>query len=276
MLPIVSAYCLHMGEEPALGGSRGVGNIFLGNCNAACVYCQNYEISQRPEHEISYEVSTERLAGVMLELASGGAASLGFVSPSHFTAQIVEAVEIATCRGFSLPLIYNSNGYDSVATLKLLEGIFDVYLPDLRYASADAAVKYSGLPDYPRISRRAVKEMHRQVGSRLVTGDDGLVKRGLIIRLLVLPNGISGAQESLAWIAGNLGTEVSISVMSQYYPANRALDFPELAQGITREEYDQVIEALDSIGFSNGWTQEFGSGEHYRPDFADRLVPFNR
>lgn len=274
ILPIVSAYCLHVGEEPALGGSRGVGNIFLGNCNAACVYCQNFEISQRPGHEVAYEVSTARLADIMLELAAGGAASIGFVSPSHFAAQVIEAVDIATARGLSLPLIYNSNGYDSVATLRMLEGVFDIYLPDLRYASAAAAAKYSGLPGYPRIARAAIREMARQVGLRLVFGDDGLVKRGLIIRLLVLPNDISGTEESLSWIAEDLGTEVSISVMSQYYPANRAQDFPELARGVTLEEYDRVVRAVDSLGFSNGWVQEFASGEQYRPDFSDRRMPF--
>jgi len=274
ILPIVSAYCLHVGEEPALGGSRGVGNIFLGNCNAACVYCQNFEISQRPGHEVAYEVSTARLADIMLELAAGGAASIGFVSPSHFAAQVIEAVDIAAARGLSLPLIYNSNGYDSVATLRMLEGVFDIYLPDLRYASAAAAAKYSGLPGYPRIARAAIREMARQVGLRLVFGDDGLVKRGLIIRLLVLPNDISGTEESLSWIAEDLGTEVSISVMSQYYPANRAQDFPELARGVTLEEYDRVVRAVDSLGFSNGWVQEFASGEQYRPDFSDRRMPF--
>jgi putative pyruvate formate lyase activating enzyme len=263
-----------MGEEPALGGSRGVGNIFFGNCNAACVYCQNYQISQRPLQEAAREVSIARLADIMLELAGQGAASIGFVSPSHFVAQAVEAIDIAAARGFSLPLIHNSNGYDSVTTLKLLEGVFEVYLPDLRYASSDEAAAYSALPDYPRIARLAIKEMQRQVGSRLVYGDDGLVKRGLIIRLLVLPNGISGTEDSLRWIADELGTGVCISVMSQYYPANRAAEYPQLARGITRDEYDQVVEVMDDLGFSHGWLQEYESAEHYRPDFSDRLKPF--
>lgn len=272
--PIVSAYCLHMGEEPALGGSRGVGNIFFGNCNAACVYCQNYLISQRPFQEAAREVSTERLADIMLDLAGQGAASVGFVSPSHFAAQAIQAIGIAVSRGFSLPLIYNSNGYDSVTTLKSLEGVFEIYLPDLRYASAEAAVTYSALPDYPRIARLAIKEMHRQVGSRLVYGDDGLVKRGLIIRLLVLPNGISGTEQSLRWIADELGTGVCVSVMSQYYPTNRAKEYPQLARGITRDEYDRVVEVVDDLGFSHGWLQEYDSGGHYRPDFSDRIKPF--
>jgi putative pyruvate formate lyase activating enzyme len=263
-----------MGEEPLLGGSRGVGNIFFGNCNAACVYCQNHEISQRPLEESSREVTTERLAEIMLELAGKGAASIGLVSPSHFAAQAVEAINSAAARGLALPLIYNSNAYDSVATLRLLEGVFDIYLSDLRYASADKALAYSALPSYPRIARRAIQEMSRQVGSRLVLGDDGLIKRGLVIRLLVLPNRVSGTEESLRWIASELGASVTISVMAQYYPAYRAGEHPELARGVSRWEYDRVLELVEDLGFSHGWVQEYDSGAHYRPDFSDRLRPF--
>ena len=167
-LPIVSSYCQHFGEEPALGGAYGVGNIFLGNCNLRCVYCQNFQISQNWKAERVNEVTFERMAGMMLELQAKGVHAIGFVSPTHFVPQIVRALSIAIPQGLELPLIYNTNAYDSVEVLKLLDGIFDIYLPDLKYSDDEFGYKYSKVKSYTEISRAAVKEMHRQVGSDVV------------------------------------------------------------------------------------------------------------
>ena len=214
-LPVVSSYCQHFGEEPALGGAYGVGNIFLGNCNLRCVYCQNFQISQNWKAERINEVTFERMAGMMLELQAKGVHAIGFVSPTHFVPQIVRALSIAVPQGLELPLIYNTNAYDSVEVLRLLDGIFDIYLPDLKYSDDEFGYKYSKVKSYTEISRAAVKEMHRQIGSDVVYGDDGLVKRGLIIRHLVLPNDIATSEETLRWIAKELDNHVTLSVMSQ-------------------------------------------------------------
>ncbi len=273
-LPIVSSYCQHFGEEPALGGAYGVGNIFLGNCNLRCVYCQNFQISQNWKAERLNETTYERMAGMMLELQAKGVHAIGFVSPTHFVPQIVRALSIAIPQGLELPLIYNTNAYDSVEVLKLLDGIFDIYLPDLKYSDDEFGYKYSKVKSYSEISRAAVKEMHRQVGSEVVYGDDGLVKRGLIIRQLVLPNDIASSEETLRWIAKELDNRATLSVMSQYYPTHKALTTELLDRRIRESEYDKVLQLLDTFGFENGWAQEFESQDYYKPDFSDRLEPF--
>jgi len=273
-LPVVSSYCQHFGEEPALGGTYGVGNIFLGNCNLRCVYCQNFQISQNWKEERKNEVTFERMAEMMLELQAKRVHAIGFVSPTHFVPQIVRALMIAIPQGLELPLIYNTNAYDSVEVLKLLEGVFDIYLPDLKYSDDDFGYKYSKVRSYTEISRTAVKEMHRQVGSDLVYGDDELVKRGLIIRHLVLPNDIATSEETLRWIAKDLDNRVTLSVMSQYYPTHKALTTELLDRRIRESEYNKVLRLLDSLGFENGWCQEFESQDYYKPDFSDRLEPF--
>ena len=273
-LPIVSSYCQHFGEEPALGGAYGVGNIFLGNCNLRCVYCQNFQISQNWKAERLNETTYERMAGMMLELQAKGVHAIGFVSPTHFVPQIVRALSIAIPQGLELPLIYNTNAYDSVEVLKLLDGIFDIYLPDLKYSDDEFGYKYSKVKSYSEISRAAVKEMHRQVGSEVVYGDDGLVKRGLIIRHLVLPNDIASSEETLRWIAKELDNRATLSVMSQYYPTHKALTTELLDRRIRESEYDKVLQLLDTFGFENGWAQEFESQDYYKPDFSDRLEPF--
>ncbi len=267
-------YCQHFGEEPALGGANGVGNIFLGNCNLRCVYCQNFQISQNWKEERKNEVPFERMAEMMLELQSKGVSAIGFVSPTHFVPQIVRALLLAIPQGLELPLVYNTNAYDSIEVLRLLDGIFDIYLPDLKYSDDEFGYKYSKVKAYTAISRNAVKEMHRQVGSDLVLSGDGLVQRGLIIRHLVLPNDIATSEETLRWIANELGNRVTLSVMSQYYPIHKALTTELLDRRIRESEYDKVLRLLDTLGFENGWAQEFESQDFYRPDFSDRLEPF--
>ncbi|MGA7160599.1 MAG: radical SAM protein [Bacteroidota bacterium] len=273
-LPVVSSYCQHFGEEPALGGENGVGNIFLGNCNLRCVYCQNFQISQNWRAERVNETTFERMAGMMLELQAKGVHAIGFVSPTHFVPQIVRALSIAIPQGLDLPLVYNTNAYDSVEVLNLLEGIFDIYLPDLKYSDDDFGYRYSKVKSYTEISRAAVKEMHRQVGSDIEYGEDGLVNRGLIIRHLVLPNDIATSEDTLRWIAKELDNRVTLSVMSQYYPTHKALTTELLDRRIREREYDKVLRLLDTLGFENGWAQEFESQDYYRPDFNDRLEPF--
>jgi putative pyruvate formate lyase activating enzyme len=273
-LPIVSSYAAHFGEEPLLVGTHGVGNIFFGNCNLRCVYCQNHLISQNVREERKNEVSVERLAAIMVELQERGCHSIGFVSPTHFVPQIVRGLEIAAENGLQLPLIYNTNAFDSIEVLRLLDGIIDIYLPDLKYSAEEMGYRYSKVHNYPEIARAAVKEMHRQVGSELVIGVDGVMRRGLIIRHLVLPNDLAGSSETLAWIAGEIGPGVTMSVMSQYYPAHKALSMPLLDRKIRESEYEHVLRILDQLAMDGGWIQEYGSSEYYRPEFDDRGHPF--
>ena len=274
LLAIVSSYTPHFGEEPLLVGTKGVGNIFFGNCNLRCVYCQNFLISQNHREERKNEVSVDRLAEMMLDLQDQGCHEIGLVSPTHFVPQIVRSVEIAARRGLSLPLIYNTNAYDSVEVLRLLDGIVDIYLPDLKYSDDEMGYTYSRIREYPRHARAALKEMHRQVGGELVLGDDGLVKRGLIIRHLVLPNDIAGSRETLGWIAEELGPETTVSVMAQYFPTHKALAMPLVDRKIRHGEYARVLDILDRLGMEKGWAQEFEASEYYRPEFEDRDRPF--
>ena len=284
-LPIVSSYCPHFGEEPALVGTNGVGNIFFGNCNLKCSYCQNYEISQRWKEERKNEVTISRLVEMMLELQDvHGCHALGFVSPTHFVPQMVEAIFEACKRGLHVPIIYNTNAYDSVEVLKLLEGIVDVYLPDIKYAEDEMGYRYSGVKEYVRHSRAALLEMYRQMGDGLTIGEDGLVKRGLIVRHLVLPNDLAGSRETLEFIANHLSNRVTLSVMSQYYPTNKVTNeqadkfesLQLLNRRVREREYDKVLELLDEFGFESGWAQEFESQDYYRPDFSNRVTPFTR
>src|SRR5687768_15290487 len=184
-LPIVSSHTAHFGEEPVLSGTHGAGNIFFGNCNLRCVYCQNYQISQTWKEQKKNEVTHERLAEMMLELQSRGCHNIGFVSPTHFAPQMARSILIAARNGLKIPIVYNTNAYDSVEVLKLLDGIVDIYLPDLKYADSAAGFLYSKVRDYKEHARAAIKEMHRQMGDELIFGEEGLLKRGLLIRLLV-------------------------------------------------------------------------------------------
>ena len=273
-LPVVSSYTPHFGEEPLLVGTHGVGNIFFGNCNLRCVYCQNFEISQNWKEEKRNEVSFERLAEMMLELQAKGCHSIGLVSPTHFVPQIVKSLLIAVANGLHLPIIYNTNAYDSVGVLKLLDGIVDIYLPDLKYSEEEMGYRYSKVKGYPAAARDAIKEMHRQVGARLVRGDDGLVKRGLIIRHLVLPNDLAGSSENLRWIRDELGQDVTMSVMAQYFPTHKATTTELLDRKIREREYEKVLETLDRLGMEHGWAQEYQASEYYRPEFENREKPF--
>jgi len=268
-LPIVSSYCAHHGEEPVLSGSRGSGTIFFGNCNMRCVYCQNYQISQDPETQKKNEVSTQILAERMLYLQDElHCHNINLVTPSHFVPQIVKAVREAAPKGLRLPLVYNTSSYDSLKTLRELDGIISIYLADIRYASNELGRKYSRSRNYADNARAAIIEMQRQVGD-LIVDDEGIAQKGLIVRHLILPNGIAGSEESLNWLVKEVSPHVAVSVMSQYYPANRAYKYRELNRKINPEEYAAVASLVEKLGIENGWMQGMESAESYRPDFTD-------
>ncbi len=277
-LPVVSSYTPHFGEEPALSGKRGAGNIFFGNCNLRCVYCQNYQISQTWKEQKRNEVTHERLAEMMLELQAKGCHNIGFVSPTHFAPQMARSILIAAGNGLRLPIIYNTNAYDSVEVLRLLEGIVDVYLPDLKYAEDENGFVFSKVREYARVSRLAIGEMFRQMGAGLAFDDDGLLKRGLVIRLLVLPNDMAGIAESLRWIREELSPRTAVSLMAQYYATNKAATDPRyilLSRRISESEWCRAVEAVEEAGTHEGWLQEYdGASHYYRPDFTDSEKPF--
>src|SRR6476661_2589798 len=277
-LPIVSSYTAHFGEEPCLSGTDGAGNIFFGNCNLRCVYCQNYQILQTWKTQKKNEITHERLAEMMLELQARGCHNIGFVSPTHFAPQMARGILIAAENGLKLPIVYNTNAYDSVEVLRLLDGIVDIYLPDLKYADSDAGFRYSKVRDYKEHARAAIKEMRRQVGDKLVFDENGLLQGGLMIRLLVLPNDIAGIEENLRWIRDELSPKTAISLMAQYYATNKAaIDerYILLSRRISEGEWFEAVSLLDEIGMEEGFMQEYESASHYyRPDFDDAEKPF--
>jgi putative pyruvate formate lyase activating enzyme len=277
-LPVVSSYTPHFGEEPALSGTRGAGNVFFGNCNLRCVYCQNYQISQTHKEQIKNEVTHERLAEMMLELQGRGCHNINFVSPTHFAPQLARALLLAAERGLRLPVVYNTNAYDSVEVLRLLEGVVDVYLPDLKYADSADGYAYSKVKGYAEHARAALKEMYRQTGDELVFDEQGLLRRGLVVRLLVLPNDLAGVRESLTWIREELSPRVAVSLMAQYYATNKAATderYTLLSRRITETEWWRAVSLLEEFGMEEGWMQEYdGASHYYRPDFDDPETPF--
>ncbi|HEV7889298.1 MAG TPA: radical SAM protein [Pyrinomonadaceae bacterium] len=277
-LPVVSSYTPHFGEEPALTGKQGAGNIFFGNCNLRCVYCQNYQISQAHKEQIKNEVTHERLAEMMSELQSRGCHNINFVSPTHFAPQLARAVLIAAGHGLRLPIVYNTNAYDSVEVLRLLEGVVGIYLPDLKYADSSEGYTFSKVPNYTEHARAALKEMFRQTGDELVFGPEGTLQRGLVVRLLVLPNDVAGVRESLEWIRDELSPRVAVSLMAQYYATNKAATderYTLLSRRVRESEWWRAVSVLEELGMEEGWMQEYdGASHYYRPDFANPEEPF--
>jgi len=250
--PKVCSFMPHHGEEPPISGTAGSGTIFFSGCNMSCVYCQNYEFSQLDEGR---EVEFGELADFMLQLQDMGCHNINLVTPTHVLPQILKALEIAIAKGLKIPLVYNTGGYELAEVIKLLSGIVDIYLPDMRYARSDMAVKYSRAPDYPKLNQAALKEMHRQVGVAQID-NAGIIKRGIIIRHLVLPGNISGTDKIMEFIAKELSKDTYISLMSQYFPCYKADQFPEISRRITYQEYVQARQAMEKYGLYNGWTQE--------------------
>ncbi len=274
-LPVVSSICDHHGEEPCLSGTRGAGTVFLGSCNLRCVYCQNYQISQNSGIIEKEEMTYEKLAEKLIWLQNVKKChNIEFVSPSHFVPHIVKAIYMAVKLGLRLPIVYNSNGYDDLDTLKLLDGIIDIYLPDIKYGDDETGIKYSKIKNYFTVAKTAVKEMSRQVGA-LVLDEDGIAQRGLIIRHLILPNDIAKTKTVLDFIADYLPQNVTISLMAQYYPTNRAKNFQMINRNITQAELDEAFEYMSRLGFSKGYVQTLEAQSYYRPDF-EYDHPFER
>lgn len=240
----VSSYGPHLGEEDPLRGWRGSGTIFFSRCNLHCQYCQNADISQR---SVGERVTPSRLAAIMLDLQERGCHNINFVSPTHVAPQILEGVLVAARKGLRLPLVYNTGGYDSLPTLQILSGVIDIYMPDMKYADAQLAERYSKIPDYPRVNQDAVKEMHRQVGD-LRLDAKGIAERGLLVRHLVLPNGLAGTDQILRFLAREISTNTYLNLMDQYRPAYRASHYPPLTRRITPAEFQEAVDLAAEEG----------------------------
>lgn len=252
LLPVVASYNTHFGEEPPISGSRGSGTIFFSHCNLHCVFCQNYPISQL---NVGQEKSVRALAKMMLDLQRRGCHNINWITPTHFVPQILEGLCLAIEEGFRLPLVYNTNGYDSLETLRLLDGVIDIYLPDMKYADEEAARAYSQAPSYPAVNTVAIREMYRQVG-RGKFAPDGTMERGLIIRHLLLPNGLAGTEKIARFVAETLSGQCPVSLMTQFFPAYRANGFPELKRRLNRRECQEALDILDRHRLQWGWMQD--------------------
>ena len=253
----VALASIHNFEEPCISGRNGSGTVFFSNCNLSCEFCQNYEISQQG---LGKEISIERLAEIFIEQQLRGADNINLVSPTSYAAQIIEAIKIAKNNGLKIPIIYNTNGYENVETLKLLEGYIDVYLPDLKYAENDLAKKYSKIENYFEIATSAIKEMYRQVGKNEYD-ENGIIKAGIIIRHLILPNHTENSKKVLKWIAENMPKNITVSVMAQYFPTYKAKEIKDINRKITKYEYQKIENYLYSLDLENGYIQEMGNNE---------------
>jgi len=273
-VPLVASICAHHGEEPPISGTKGSGTVFFGNCNMRCVYCQNCQISQNPDAMRTKEMTTSELAKQLVYLQDElRCHNINFVSPSHFVPQMSRAVYEAVPLGLKIPLVYNTGGYDSLSALKLLDGIIDIYLPDIRYADNAVALRYSGVKNYVPVVRTAIKEMYRQVGNLKVDARE-IARKGLIVRHLILPHNLAGSEASLKWLANEISPDVFVSIMAQYYPAHQANKYPELNRRVTAEEYEKVTRIMENLGIENGWLQELDASENYQPDFEREGHPF--
>lgn len=245
-LPKISSYSPHFGEEKPLVGHHGSGTIFLTHCNLGCIFCQNYSISHLGEGR---EVSFERLSRMMMELQKMGCHNINFVTPTHFVPQILKALPEAIERGLSVPLVYNTGGYDSAKTLRLLEGVIDIYMPDFKYMSSEVAEQYSQAPDYPQIAKLALKEMHRQVGD-LQIDKRGIALRGLLVRHLVFPKELAGTREAMRFLASEISKNTYVNIMDQYYPCGEVSPQGALGRRITQEEYEEAVNAAKDVGIT--------------------------
>lgn len=265
--PVVSSICLHKGEEPLLSGSKGVCNVFFAHCNLQCTYCQNHQISRNNSHNQSWIKSVDDVVNTIIPYLDEGIRMLGFVSPSHQVSQMVDIIDGLRCKGYAPTVIYNTNCYDCVDTLKTLEDIVNVYLPDFKYINNTLAFKYSGVNDYFEVATLALREMYRQKGSSLLLGDDGLVESGLIIRHLVLPSHVNESIELLRFLSYEFSPRLYVSLMSQYYPPKDINPERPLNRVLHPTEYQKVLDVMDEIGF-RGWLQALDSHNHYQPDFS--------
>jgi len=244
ILPVVSSYSPHFGEEDPLVGFKGSGTIFFTHCNLLCLFCQNYEISHLGEGR---EVAPDRLAKMMLDLQEMGCHNINFVSPTHVVAQILEALSLAIAAGLRVPLVYNTGGYDAVETLKLLDGIFDIYMPDLKFMDGEVAEKFCRAKDYPERAKAAIQEMHRQVGD-LTIDPRGIAERGLLVRHLVLPGGLAGTRQVMRFLAREVSPNTYVNIMAQFRPCGEAMEHPPLNRRITSAEYEEALRMAHEEG----------------------------
>ena len=260
----IALHSLHKFEEPCISGKNGSGTIFFSHCNLSCIYCQNYEISQLDK---GYEVTIEELADIFLEQQENNAENINLVTPTMYVYQLIEAIKIARNRGLKIPIIYNTNSYETVETIRLLDGYIDVYLPDLKYYSDDIALKYSKVKNYFDTATNAIKEMYKQVGTPKFD-DDGIIQKGLLIRHLVLPGHIENSKRILKWIKENMDNNIYISVMAQYFPTHLAKEDKYINRKLNKKEYNIIENYLYSLDLENGYIQELGEHEEeYVPNF---------
>lgn len=273
--PHIAEICVHKGEEPVLGGTQGVVNVFFSSCNLRCVSCQNYAISQLTpsKKEItSFAEAVNRIAGFLCQ----GINTVGFVSPSHQVFQMKTIIDMLHKRGYHPTVIYNTNAYDDPITLREMQSYIDIYLPDYKYSDESLGVKYSCAPDYPDQALIAIQEMYYQKGSRLELNDEGIAESGVIIRHLVLPNNVQNSIKALESIAYDISPRLHLSLMAQYFPEYKAKEIPELNRTLSAEEYQQVCGRAEELGLVRGWVQQLSSNENYRPDFQKEGNPFEK
>ncbi|OFX18963.1 MAG: hypothetical protein A2033_01410 [Bacteroidetes bacterium GWA2_31_9] len=263
--------CLHKGEEPVIGGTQGICNVFFGHCNMQCVFCQNYQISNKNYKLNSF--SFDLVINNIIEFLENGINTVGFVSPSHFIPQMKFIIDKIRLKGHKPIIVYNSNAYDNVKQIELLEDYVNIYLPDFKYFYNELSEKFSATKNYFQFASIAIKEMYRQKGSTLITNEEGLAESGLIIRHLVLPNNINNSIKLLEFIAEEISTNVAISLMSQYFPTNKTKLPSEINRKISKSEYDEVLKTMNNYGFSKGWIQDLNSSNNYLPDF-NKINPF--
>ena len=262
----IALYSIHHFEEPCISGENGSGTIFFSNCNLNCVYCQNYEISQEGKGK---EISIEKLADILLEQQQSHAENINLVTPTSYVLQIIEAIKIAKKKGLKIPIIYNTNGYENVETLKALKGYIDVYLPDLKYYDNEIGKQYSKIDNYFEIATKAIQEMYRQVGSPKLD-EKGMIQKGLMIRHLVLPNHIENSKQVLKWIKENVDEKVYIDIMAQYFPTYKAKKIEDLNRKLTKEEYQEIEEYVYQLDIKNGYMQDLGEHEEeFVPKWED-------
>ena len=259
----INTWQKHFGEEPYISGTKGSGTIFFSGCNLSCVFCQNYLISQL-DHGKEYTIA--QTVDIMLELQAEGVHNINLVTPTHFSIQLIKALQLARKKGLTIPVVWNTNSYEKVEVLQKLEGLVNIYLADFKYASNATAEKLSQAKDYFSIATKAISEMYRQVG-HIKLNKDGIAIKGLAIRMLVLPENANGTEKLLKWLADNIGNDVSLSLMSQYYPAWQADKYPETARSLSYSEYELAMELAEKYGFENCLIQELTPSADWTPDF---------
>jgi putative pyruvate formate lyase activating enzyme len=272
----ISSITVHKGEEPVISGERGICNVFFSRCNLQCIYCQNIQISCNRGDVISQVFSLEEVTNAIIDIFEiNGINSLGFVSPSHYVHHVISIIENLRAKGYYPITVYNTNSYDKVETIKMLENYINVYLPDFKYSDNKLAKKFSDVSDYFEVASSAIKEMYRQKGSTIIKNDDGIAESGLIIRHLVLPGQIDNSLNVIRYIADELSLNISVSLMAQYHPVRNLDNYPDLNRKLTQHEYETVVKELDESGIFRGWVQELESSDNYLPDFENEH-PFEK